>query len=84
MNEGAAVGDAHDRGFPGLNVGDSNRRFQRQGAMRGGHRVLVIDFSIGSVAVVIRAAVPACQSGFDENWLRVILRARGWFVLGGR
>src|SRR6202040_3362022 len=66
-NEGAAVGDADQRGGAGLYIRDTHDRTQRIGAVGGGHGVHVVDFAVRSAAVVVGGAVPAGESGFSGD-----------------
>ena len=55
----------------GGDVGDAHPRVQRQGAMRRGHRILVVDLAIGALVLVVRRPVPAGQPGLDVDGLGV-------------
>ena len=61
-DEGAAVGDAHDDGLVVGEVCDADDGAHGQGAVRGGHGVLVVYAAVGRLAVGVGRAVPACQA----------------------
>jgi len=50
--------------------------------MRRRERVLVIDFPVGTLAMVIRRPVPACKPGLNIDRFASVRRRR-WFRLGG-
>src|SRR5271166_6812338 len=67
-------------------VGHAYGRIQRNGAVRSGQRVLVIDFAVGSLVIVVQRPVPAGPSCFDVEWLALGRDRRlwRWRGLGGR
>jgi hypothetical protein len=69
--KGAPVGDAYHRGLMALQVDHSHNRIQRQGLVRRGHFVLVIDFAVGSFLIVEVGTVPACVPYFTPKDLGV-------------
>ena len=68
-DEGAAIGDAHDDGLAGREVGHTDGRAQGQRAMRGGEGVLVEDGAVGGLAVAVGRPVPAGEAGLGGDGL---------------
>lgn len=69
FDEGPAIGDAQLRGMAGLEIRNTHDGAERQGEVRGGHGIHVVDFAIRSAAIVIWRAVPARHAGLFEDGL---------------
>ena len=82
FDEGATISNADHGGVSGLDVGDAHHRSQRQGEMSRREGVHVINLAVGSVAVVIGSAIPAGDSGLDQQRLGISGNLGGFFALG--
>lgn len=63
-NKGPAISNCDDDGLAGGEIGDADDGAHGQGAMGGGHGVLVIDLAVGGVRIVVRRTVPAGNANF--------------------
>src|SRR5258708_2624454 len=61
VDEGAAVGDAHNRGLAIVQVGDANHGFKWQRAVRRGEFIHVVDLAVRSMPPVKRHAIPGSE-----------------------